>query len=63
MVEKLYSSLENVIKYQDEMVRAMGETLLMVSIAGTISTLIGLLMGIVLVVTRKDGILENNLIN
>ncbi|MGL5743808.1 MAG: ABC transporter permease, partial [Cetobacterium sp.] len=62
MVEKLYSSLENVIKYQDEMVRAMGETLLMVSIAGTISTLIGLLMGIVLVVTRKDGILENNLI-
>lgn len=63
MVEKVYSSLENVIKYQDEMIRAMGETIVMVAIAGTISTLIGMIMGIILVVTRKGGILENNLIN
>ena len=63
MEEKLYSYLENVIKYQDEMIRAMGETVTMVVIAGTISTLIGTIMGIVLVITRKGGILENNLIN
>ncbi|MGL4803369.1 MAG: methionine ABC transporter permease [Cetobacterium sp.] len=63
MEEKLYSYLGNVIKYQDEMVRAMGETLTMVAIAGTVSTLIGTIMGIVLVITRKGGILENSLIN
>lgn len=63
MEKNLYSYFENVIKYQDEMVRAMGETLIMVAIAGTISTLIGIIMGIVLVITRKGGILENNLIN
>lgn len=63
MEKNLYSYFENVIKYQDEMVRAMGETLIMVAIAGTISTLIGTIMGIVLVITRKGGILENNLIN
>lgn len=63
MEKNLYSYFENVIKYQDEMVRAMGETLIMVAIAGIISTLIGTIMGIVLVITRKGGILENNLIN
>lgn len=63
MEEKLYSYLGNVIKYQDEMVRAMGETLTMVAIAGTVSTLIGTIMGIILVITRKGGILENSLIN
>lgn len=63
MGKNLYSYFENVIKYQDEMVRAMGETLIMVAIAGIISTLIGTIMGIVLVITRKGGILENNLIN
>lgn len=63
MEEKLYSYLENVIKYQDEMVNAVGETLIMVGIAGTISTILGTVMGIILVITRKGGILENSLIN
>ncbi|MGL6066613.1 MAG: methionine ABC transporter permease [Cetobacterium sp.] len=63
MVKVIYKYFENVIKYSDEMIRAIGETLVMVSVAGIISTMIGLLMGIVLVVTKKDGILENRLIN
>ncbi|MBC2852086.1 MULTISPECIES: methionine ABC transporter permease [unclassified Cetobacterium] len=63
MEEKLYSYLGNVIKYQDEMINAIGETLIMVGIAGTISTILGTIMGIVLVITRKGGILENSLIN
>ncbi|MGL5088088.1 MAG: methionine ABC transporter permease [Cetobacterium sp.] len=63
MVEILYNYLENVIQYRDEMVRAIGETLVMVSISGIISTLIGLTMGVVLVITKKDGILENRFIN
>lgn len=63
MVKIIYKYFENVIKYSDEMIRAIGETLVMVSVAGIISTMIGLLMGIILVVTKKDGILENRLIN
>ncbi|MEG0301431.1 methionine ABC transporter permease [Cetobacterium sp.] len=63
MEEKLYSYLGNVIKYQDEMINAIGETLIMVGIAGAISTILGTIMGIVLVITRKGGILENSLIN
>ncbi|MGL5964091.1 MAG: methionine ABC transporter permease [Fusobacteriaceae bacterium] len=63
MVKVIYKYFENVIKYSDEMIRAIGETLVMVSVAGIISTMIGLLMGIVLVITKKDGILENRLIN
>ncbi|MGL5988157.1 methionine ABC transporter permease [Cetobacterium sp.] len=63
MVERLYNYFENVIQYGDEMVRAIGETLVMVSISGIISTLIGLTMGVVLVITKKDGILENRFIN
>ncbi|WP_297596138.1 methionine ABC transporter permease [uncultured Cetobacterium sp.] len=63
MVEKLYNSLENVIKYQDEMVYAFGETIVMVTVAGIVSTLIGAVMGVVLVITKKDGILENTLVN
>lgn len=63
MLEKLYNSLENVIKYQDEMVYAFGETIVMVTVAGIVSTLIGAVMGVVLVITKKDGILENTLVN
>lgn len=63
MWEKILNSMENVIKYQNEMRKAVGETLLMVTVAGIISTLIGLIMGVVLVITKKDGIMENKVIN
>ncbi|MGL4969580.1 MAG: methionine ABC transporter permease, partial [Fusobacteriaceae bacterium] len=63
MWEKILNSMENVIKYQNEMGKAVGETLLMVTVAGIISTLIGLIMGVVLVITKKNGIMENKVIN
>nr|WP_307775494.1 methionine ABC transporter permease [uncultured Cetobacterium sp.] len=63
MEEKLFNYFENVIKYQDEMIRAMGETIIMVFVAGSISTLIGIVMGIILATTKEGGILENIFIN
>lgn len=63
MTVKILKSIENVIKYQDEMVKAVGETLLMVTFAGMVSTLLGLTMGVVLVITKKGGVMENRLIN
>ncbi|MGL4307622.1 MAG: methionine ABC transporter permease [Cetobacterium sp.] len=55
--------LDNVIKYQEEMFVALGETLIMVSVAGIISTILGLILGVILVVTKRGGILENTLLN
>lgn len=63
MFNKILNSMENVIKYQSEMVKAMSETLIMVAAAGAISTIIGLILGIILVVTKKGGIMENRAIN
>lgn len=63
MFNKILNSMENVIKYQNEMVKAMSETLIMVAAAGVISTVIGLILGIILVVTKKGGIMENRAIN
>jgi D-methionine transport system permease protein len=41
------------------MIKSLGETLIMVFMAGSISTLIGIPIGVVLVVTRPGDILEN----
>ncbi|ERI93616.1 putative D-methionine transport system permease protein MetI [Clostridiales bacterium oral taxon 876 str. F0540] len=54
--------MPNVIELFPDMIKALGETLLMVFISGSISTLIGIPIGVVLVVTRPGNILQNNLI-
>lgn len=59
----IYSHFENVIKYQEDMIRAIGETIIMVGVAGIVATFLGMIMGITLVITKKDGIMENLLIN
>lgn len=59
----LIKIIPNVVSLQDEMIKALFDTIYMVSIAGVISTVIGFFIGILLVTTRKGGILENTLIN
>lgn len=62
MQQLLYTFMPNVIELFPDMIKALGETLLMVFISGSISTLIGIPIGVVLVVTRPGNILQNNLI-
>ncbi|MBL4937321.1 ABC transporter permease [Clostridium sp. YIM B02515] len=62
MQQLLYTFMPNVIELFPDMIKALSETLLMVFIAGSISTLIGIPIGVILVVTRPGNILQNNLI-
>lgn len=56
LVQKL---LPNAVTKIPEIYKATGETLLMIIVAGAISFVIGLILGVVLVVTKKGNILEN----
>lgn len=56
LVQKL---LPNVITKIPEIYKATGDTLLMILVAGVISFVIGLILGVILVVTKKGNILEN----
>lgn len=55
--------IPNVVSLYPDMLKALYETIYMVFISGTVSTLIGIPIGVILVVTREGGILENNAIN
>jgi D-methionine transport system permease protein len=59
MLQILQNYMPNVIDLFPDMIKALGETLLMVTISGIISTLIGIPIGVILVVTRSGHILEN----
>lgn len=59
----LIKIIPNVVNLREEMIEALFDTIYMVSVAGVISTVIGFFIGILLVTTRKGGILENTLIN
>ena len=52
----------NVITYADEFPSAIADTLYMLIISGVISTILGLFLGVIVVVTRKGGILENKVV-
>lgn len=62
MLELLNTFMPNVVELFPDMMKALGETILMVVIAGSISTAIGIIIGIIIVVTRPGNILENNAI-
>jgi len=49
----------NVVTYQDELLKSVGQTLYMSLVAGAIAFVIGLMLGVLLIVTKKDGILAN----
>lgn len=59
MAEIVSKLLPNVVNKVGEIYKATGETLLMIILAGIISFVIGIALGIILVVTRKGNILEN----
>lgn len=63
MEDLLMSIVPNVVNLHQEMIEALFETIYMVCISGVISTIIGFFIGISLVVSRENGILENKLIN
>lgn len=56
LVQKL---LPNVITKIPDIFKATGETLIMILVAGLISFVIGITLGVILVVTREGNILEN----
>lgn len=56
MVTKLFP---NVIEFASDFQQAIIDTLLMLVISGLISVVIGILLAVIVVVTRKDGLKEN----
>ena len=56
MVTKLFP---NVIEFGSDFPQAIIDTLLMLVISGLISVVIGILLAVIVVVTRKDGLKEN----
>lgn len=63
MVEILNKYIPNVIENLNELTVSVGETLIMVSVTSLISLLFGLFLGIILVVTKENNIMENRIIN
>ena len=56
MVTKLFP---NVIEFASDFPQAIIDTLLMLVISGLISVVIGIFLAVIVVVTRKDGLKEN----
>jgi D-methionine transport system permease protein len=59
MVELLAKFMPNVVTKVPELLKCLGQTLIMMGITGGISFAIGILLGVVLTVTRRGDILEN----
>lgn len=62
MIETLNRFIPNLIKYSDEFVQSLIETLYMLFVSGIFVIIIGLLIGIVMTVTKENNILENKFI-
>lgn len=63
MMDFIIQIMPNVVERFDIFVDAIYETLLMVFISGSISTIFGIIFGVILVVTRPGDVLENKIIN
>lgn len=62
MQEILNQYLPNVIERLPAFGKAIGDTLIMVAWSGSIAFVLGLVLGVVLIVTRPGGILENKVL-
>lgn len=60
MSQFLANYLPNVVELYPDMLKALWETIGMVLISGSISTLLGIPIGVILVVTRPGNIMENS---
>ena len=58
----LYQIAPNLQVLQAELLECIQETLQMLLVSGTVSFVLGLFLGILLTVTKKDGILQNSLL-
>lgn len=63
MNELLINIMPNVVEYFPELIKAIGETLQMVTVSTLISSLFGIPLGVLLLVTSPSHILENKWIN
>ncbi len=63
MIELLYKLIPNFMNYSDRFFESLSATFQMFFIAGAITLLLGGLFGILLVITRPDGIKPNKLIH
>jgi D-methionine transport system permease protein len=63
MLEMINQLAPNVIELFPDLVKALWDTIYMVLISGAIAALIGIPIGITLVVTREDNLLENKTVN
>jgi D-methionine transport system permease protein len=59
MADLIQKLLPNAVKKIPEIYEATGQTLIMLLVSGAISFVIGLILGVILVVTKKGSILEN----
>ena len=55
----LYTIAPNLERLGGELLKCLGQTLKMLFVSGTISFFLGLFFGVLLIVTRKGGILQN----
>lgn len=62
MLQQLNELLPNVVNYWSEFVQSIVETLQMMFYSGLFSFILGILLGAILVVTRKGNILENKVV-
>lgn len=62
MLEWIYQLFPHMEKFQSEFIASIFQTLLMVLYSGVISFFIGTFFGVILTVTKKDGIMENRFI-
>ena len=63
MEQILLRYVPNVLDNKVELLESIGETIVMVSISGAISLILGTIIGVFLVVTSRGNILENNTIH
>lgn len=63
MLELLNKIIPNIMSKLPEFFKAIQEFFIMLGVVGIISAFFGILFGVILIVTRKDDILENKTIN
>lgn len=56
MIEQL---IPNVVRYHESLIKATGDTLIMVAVSSVIALILGSIVGILIVITQKGHILEN----
>lgn len=58
----LYQLAPNLEKFQGELIKCIQQTFQMIFISGTVAFFLGLFLGILLIVTKQGGIMENTFI-